>query len=135
LIEMGVVTNVWKGRDEGITITNVMTGTRRLCEHIDENPAVRVAPASYTHALDVIATIPNFVAIKVDLGGQVNAELANGAYLGGWVAKLNLSAVPQPPPADARSSRCPRQPVKVGSAGTSRGSRSSPRHAATSTPS
>jgi acyl-CoA hydrolase len=87
LIEMGVVTNVWKGRDEGITITNVMTGTRRLCEHIDENPAVRVAPASYTHALDVIATIPNFVAInsaiEVDLGGQVNAELANGAYLGG----------------------------------------------------
>jgi acyl-CoA hydrolase len=87
LIEKGVVTNACKGRDEGVTITNVMIGTRRLCEHVAENPAVRVVPASYTHALDVIATIPNFIAInsaiEVDLGGQVNAELADGAYVGG----------------------------------------------------
>jgi acyl-CoA hydrolase len=86
LIERGVVTNAHKGRDEGLTITNVMIGTRRLCAHIDDNPAVRVVPATYTHALDVLATIPNFIAlnsaIEVDLGGQVNAEVADGVYVG-----------------------------------------------------
>jgi acyl-CoA hydrolase len=87
LIEKGIVTNAWKGRDAGLTVTNVMTGTRRLCAHVDENPAVRVMPASYTHALGVIATIPNFVAInsaiEIDLTGQVNAEVADGLYVGG----------------------------------------------------
>jgi acyl-CoA hydrolase len=86
LIEKGVVTNTWKGRDAGLTVTNVLTGTRKLCAHVDENPAVRVMPASYTHGLGVIATIPNFVAInsaiEVDLTGQVNAELADGIYVG-----------------------------------------------------
>jgi acyl-CoA hydrolase len=86
LIEVGAVTNARKPFDRGVTVTNTVLGTRRLFDHVHDNPAVEVRPASHTHDHRTIASIPGFrainSAIEVDLTGQVNAEVAGGSYVG-----------------------------------------------------
>lgn len=86
LIERGAVTNARKPFDQGVTITNTVLGTRRLFEHVHDNSAVEVHPASRTHDHGTIASLPDFrainSAIEVDLTGQVNAEIAGGKYVG-----------------------------------------------------
>ena len=86
LIEAGAVTNARKPFDRGVTVTNTVLGTRRLFDHVHDNPAVAVRPASHTHDHRTIASIPGFrainSAIEVDVTGQVNAETAGGRYVG-----------------------------------------------------
>lgn len=87
LIERGAVTNAWKPFDCGISVTNKVLGTRRLFEHVHDNPAIAVHPASRTHDHATIASIPHFrainSAIEIDLTGQVNSEMAGRRYVGG----------------------------------------------------
>lgn len=87
LVENGVVTNAHKSVDPGLTVSNTAFGTSRLCRFIDDNPAVRLMPASHTHSPSVLAAQDRMIAInaaiQVDLTGQVNAELADGAPVGG----------------------------------------------------
>jgi len=86
LVEAGVITNASKKIDTGISIAGALVGTDRLYRFADRNPAIRMAPATYTHDAAVIAQLARFVAInsavEVDLTGQVNAEAIDGAYLG-----------------------------------------------------
>jgi acyl-CoA hydrolase len=50
------------------------------------NAAVEFRSVDYTHAAQVLASIDKFVAInsalEVDLSGQINAEVADGVYVG-----------------------------------------------------
>jgi acyl-CoA hydrolase len=86
LMEAGVVTNAHKGRDAGTTIAGVLMGSPRLHRYAHRNPALQLRGTDYTHDADVLASLPRFVAInsaiEVDLGGQVNAEVAAGCYVG-----------------------------------------------------
>jgi acyl-CoA hydrolase len=86
LIETGVVTNAHKGLDLGITITNTLIGTRKLYDFAHNRRDVEVRPGTYTHSLDIMARLNRLIAIngglEVDLGGQVNTEVAGGRYLG-----------------------------------------------------
>lgn len=86
LIEAGVITNARKPIDRGVTVTGSLFGTLRLMRAAGGNPRFRVEPFEYTHAAEVLARIPNLVAInsaiEVDITGQVNAEFANGRYVG-----------------------------------------------------
>ncbi len=86
LIESGAVTNARKPFDRGVTVTNTVLGTRRLFDHVHDNPAVAVRPASHTHDHATLARIGDVRAInsgvEIDLTGQVNAEVAGGAYVG-----------------------------------------------------
>lgn len=86
LVEAGVITNARKEIDTGISIAGALVGTHRLYRFADRNPAIRMAPATYTHDAAVIAQLARFVAInsavEVDLTGQVNAEAIAGAYVG-----------------------------------------------------
>lgn len=86
LIAAGVITNEWKPFDQGVSVANTVFGTRRLFDHVANNPAVEIRPASHTHGHRTIAAIPDFRAInsavEVDLTGQVNAEVAGGNYVG-----------------------------------------------------
>jgi acyl-CoA hydrolase len=86
LIEAGVATNSHKSFDRGITVAGVLFGTRRLNKFAHRNASLRLHLPAYTHGIDVLARIANFVAInsaiEVDLTGQVNAEVANGTYIG-----------------------------------------------------
>jgi acyl-CoA hydrolase len=86
LMEAGVINNARKNVDRGLTIAGVMMGSRRIHDFAHRNPAVQFRSTSYTHDPEVLARIDRFVAInsalEVDLSGQINAEVANGSYVG-----------------------------------------------------
>ncbi|MCT2557503.1 acetyl-CoA hydrolase [Tsuneonella sp. YG55] len=102
LIEAGVVTNARKEIDAGISVGCALVGTSRLYRFAHRNPAMRMAPASYTHGAAVIARLTRFVAInsalEVDLTGQVNCEVIDGQYIGatGGVADFARAASNSP---------------------------------------
>jgi acyl-CoA hydrolase len=86
LIRAGVVTNARKSIDPGATVTGVLLGGASLNALAHRNAAIQLRGADYTHAAAVLASIDNLVtinsAIEVDLTGQVNAEVADGVYVG-----------------------------------------------------
>jgi acetyl-CoA hydrolase len=86
LVEQGVVSNAYKGRDQGRTVTGGLFGTGRLREFAERSGLIEMRSADYTHALAVTASLSRLYtinsAIEVDLGGAANAELAGGRYLG-----------------------------------------------------
>jgi acetyl-CoA hydrolase len=86
LMQRGVITNARKPIDAGTTVGGVLLGSRKLFDFAHCNARIALRSADYTHSASVLGQLPNFVAInsavEVDLTGQVNAELANGAYVG-----------------------------------------------------
>jgi acyl-CoA hydrolase len=86
LIECGAVTNARKTFDRGISVANLLFTTPRLRSHAHDNPAIRLAPPSYTHGLPVLRQIQKFTAlnsaIEVDLTGAINSETVGGNYIG-----------------------------------------------------
>ena len=86
LSEAGVITNALKTIDRGISIAGVLMGSARLHRLAHRNPRLQLRSTEYTHDAAVIASIDRFVAInsaiEVDLSGQVNAEVADGVYVG-----------------------------------------------------
>lgn len=86
LIQSGVINNSQKKIDTGISITGLINGSKQLQEFVHLNSAVQLRPASYTHHAETLGKIDNLVAInsaiEVDLTGQINAEVANGTYVG-----------------------------------------------------
>jgi len=94
LLEKGVVTNGLKAIDTGVTVNGIWIGDEPLYRYIDRNPALRLAGPEYTHSIATLARLPGFVsinsAVEVDLGGNVNAEVAGGAYVGGVGGQLDF---------------------------------------------
>jgi acetyl-CoA hydrolase len=86
LMDAGVINNARKNVDRGQTIAGVMMGSRRIHDFAHRNQAVQFRSTSYTHDPEVLARIDRFVALnsalEVDLSGQINAEVANGSYVG-----------------------------------------------------
>jgi acetyl-CoA hydrolase len=82
----GVVTNEYKTIDPGYTVTGGLFGTQRLRDFASDSDSIAMRSASYTHNPAVTARIAQFhtinSAIEIDLGGQANAEVAGGRYLG-----------------------------------------------------
>ncbi|AQH05898.1 acetyl-CoA hydrolase (plasmid) [Burkholderia sp. KK1] len=86
LMESGVITNARKTIDAGKTVAGVLIGSATLHRFVHRNSNVLMRSTEYVHHPDVLASIDRLVAInsaiEVDLTGQVNAEVANGSYLG-----------------------------------------------------
>jgi acetyl-CoA hydrolase len=86
LVESGVVTNAFKGRDTGKTVTGGLFGTQRLRDFAESTGLIDMRSVEYTHNIAVTASLPNFYtinsAIEIDLTGQVNSEVAGDRYLG-----------------------------------------------------
>ena len=87
LVERGVVTNAAKGMDAGVSIAGLLFGTdAKLYRFAHRNPALKVCPVTYTHAIDVLARLHRYVsinsALEVDITGQANAESVGGDYIG-----------------------------------------------------
>jgi acyl-CoA hydrolase len=86
LVERGVVTNAFKGRDAGKTVTGGLFGTQRLRDFAHSTGSIEMRNVEYTHNIAVTATLANFYtinsAIEIDLSGQANSELAGDRYLG-----------------------------------------------------
>lgn len=87
LIASGVFTGTRKSVDPGRAVANVVVGSRSAFDMLDGNDAIRLRPAAHTHAFAVVAQQQRMVAInaaiEVDLSGQINAETADGAPVGG----------------------------------------------------
>lgn len=86
LVEKGAVTNAAKEIDPGVSVAGLLLGTRKLYDFVHDNPAFRLCGPAHTHDLGVISRLSRFCAVnsavEVDLTGQVNAETANGRYVG-----------------------------------------------------
>lgn len=86
LMAAGVITNARKTIDVGVSIAGVAMGGSTLCDFVHRNAAVQFRSVEYTHAPHVLAGIDRFTAInsaiEVDLSGQINTEVARGAYVG-----------------------------------------------------
>jgi len=86
LTRAGAITNARKSIDRGVTVTGMMMGSKRLHDFAHRNRDLQFRSTTYVHNADVLARIDRFVvlntAIEVDLTGQVNAEVANGLYIG-----------------------------------------------------
>lgn len=86
LMRRGVITNMRKALDPGRTVGGALLGTRKLFDFARDSRDIWLRSVEHTHDPRVLAQIPKFVAInsaiEVDLTGQVNAEVANGSYLG-----------------------------------------------------
>ncbi len=86
LIEKGVIDNSTKPCDQGLTCFGLLMGTRKLMAFARDNPALKLIPTAKSHAFELIASIPRFhavnSAIAIDLTGQINAETADGHYIG-----------------------------------------------------
>jgi acyl-CoA hydrolase len=94
LVEAGVVTNALKPFDAGVSITTALIGTERIYKFANRNPQIAVRSSAYTHGAEILARLPNLVAInsaiEVDLTGQVNAEQSGAHYLGGTGGQVDF---------------------------------------------
>jgi acyl-CoA hydrolase len=94
LVESGVVTNAAKERDAGVSVAGLLIGTRRLYAYANDNAAFQLCPPSYTHAVEIMASLSRFCAVnsavEVDLTGQVNAETVGGRYVGAVGGQLDF---------------------------------------------
>ncbi|MDA8110511.1 MAG: acetyl-CoA hydrolase [Betaproteobacteria bacterium] len=86
LTRRGVITNARKAIDAGRSVAGLLLGSRALHAFAHRNAALRLASVEHTHDARVLARLERFVAVnsavEVDLTGQVNAEVANGSYVG-----------------------------------------------------
>jgi len=86
LMRSGAINNARKPIDAGRSVGGLLLGSRKLFEFAHQNPALWLRSVEHTHDPRVLAQLPNFVAVnsavEVDLTGQVNAEVANGSYVG-----------------------------------------------------
>jgi acyl-CoA hydrolase len=102
LIEGGAVTNAVKERDAGVSTATLALGTRRVYDFVAGNPLVRLRSAAYTHDPRVLGSFARLVALnsalEVDLTGQVNAEVMDGAHVGavGGLADFARAAAASP---------------------------------------
>jgi acetyl-CoA hydrolase len=86
LVRAGAVTNTQKSESAGTAVVGLIVGDADTFRFCHDNPAIRVAPTTFTHAHDVLARLHRFTAInsaiEVDLTGETNAEVAGGRYVG-----------------------------------------------------
>jgi 4-hydroxybutyrate CoA-transferase len=87
LIESGAANGSRKTIDRGLAVGGEAMGTSTLYRFLDGNPGVALVSSRYSHGLDTVSRLANFVAInsaiEVDLGGQVNAEWVAGRQMSG----------------------------------------------------
>lgn len=78
LVKRGVITNKYKKKHRGKTVTSFMIGNRDLYSFVDDNPQFAFLEAEYVNDGRIIRTNPKVVAInsaiEIDLTGQVCAD-------------------------------------------------------------
>ena len=87
LIQLGNVTGQRKAIDPGQHVTGMALGDHAFFNWLSEAPDVVFRGANYTHDVNVIRQLTQFVsinsAVEVDLFGQVNAEVTGGKQISG----------------------------------------------------
>lgn len=87
LCEQGVITNKRKGLHPGKAVASFAMGTRRLYEHLDNNPFWEFHPTEYVNSPRIIAQNNRMVsvnsAIQIDITGQVCADSIGPNFFSG----------------------------------------------------
>lgn len=87
MVESGALTGSRKSTAPELIITTEAAGSAEFFHWIDRNPAICMAPAGYTHSLEVLARQHNFVginsAVQVALDGTINAESLGARQISG----------------------------------------------------
>lgn len=95
----GALTGARKTTAPGLIITTEAAGSAEFYHWLHRNDAVRLAPASYTHSLLILAQQHHFVAInsavQVALDGAVNAESVGGRQISGPGGQPDFAAAAQ----------------------------------------
>ena len=87
MVESGALTGAQKATAPELIVTTEAAGSAAFFDWIDHNPAVCMAPAGYTHSLQILAQQRNFVginsAVQVALDGTINAESLGARQISG----------------------------------------------------
>lgn len=94
LCEQGVITNKRKGLHPGKAVASFALGTRRLYDHLDNNPFWEFHPTEYVNSPRVIARNNRMVsvnsAIQVDITGQVCADSIGPDFFSGIGGQIDF---------------------------------------------
>ena len=78
LIENGIITNKFKKKYPGRTVTGFCLGTKKLYDYVNDNPAFAFLDIDYVNEISVIRENPKMHAInsciEIDLTGQVCSD-------------------------------------------------------------
>jgi 4-hydroxybutyrate CoA-transferase len=87
LVEAGAVTNRRKSVYPGKIVAGELIGTEKLFRFGHENPILEMHGAGVSHNAQLMGKIDDFIAInsavEIDLSGQINGEILNGAQISG----------------------------------------------------
>ncbi len=87
MLASGALTGAHKTSAPELIITTEAAGSAEFFHWLDRNPSVCMAPAGYTHSLEVLAQQHNFVginsAVQVALDGTINAESLGARQISG----------------------------------------------------
>lgn len=94
LTEAGKITGKRKALDRGRQVYAFASGSQKMYDFLNDNPACMAAPVDYTNAAATVSQIDNFIsinnAVNVDLFGQVNAESAGTKHISGAGGQLDF---------------------------------------------
>ena len=94
LAEAGKITGAWKNIDRFRQVYAFASGSKKLYDYADNNPAMMAAPVDYTNSAATVSKIDNFIsinnAVNIDLYGQVNAESAGTRAISGAGGQLDF---------------------------------------------
>lgn len=94
LIQKGVVTNAYKKKHPGKTVTAFALGTNKLYRFIDDNPSFAFLVAEYVNDARVIRANPKVVAInsaiEIDFTGQVCADSIGTFHFSGVGGQMDF---------------------------------------------
>lgn len=86
-MEEGIINNQQKTIDKDVTVSALAMGSQKLFQFLHENPRIEMRPYSYTHDIDTIRKLDNFIlinsALEIDLTGQVNGESIGSVQFSG----------------------------------------------------
>lgn len=94
LIEKGVVTNEFKKKHRGKTVTGFLLGSRKLYDFVDDNPSVAVLAIDYVNDASIIRMNPKVTAInsaiEVDITGQVCSDSIGTLHFSGVGGQMDF---------------------------------------------
>jgi acyl-CoA hydrolase len=94
LVSKGVITNRYKGFNDGKLIASTAIGTQYLYEFLDDNPAIEFHPSDYVNDPGIISRhnrmVSMNVAMEMDLTGQVAADALPYNHFSGVTGMLDF---------------------------------------------
>jgi 4-hydroxybutyrate CoA-transferase len=94
LARAGNITGRMKAVDTELMVSGATLGSQELVEWAGNTPKLAFRPVGYTHDIDVLRQIDNFVsinsALEVDLFGQVNADMLGSRQISATGGSIDM---------------------------------------------